>query len=77
MVAKKKAKTQSKKSSNEEKKEMRCGRNNMFFPIMMIVVGTIFLLETLDIYNGGFSKLWPVILIAFGIIKITEYYKED
>jgi hypothetical protein len=41
-------------------------------PIVLIVIGVLFLLNNLfpDVYR--FSRLWPVILIAVGASKVLE-----
>lgn len=41
-------------------------------PLILIVIGVLFLLNNLfpDVYR--FSRLWPVILIAVGASKILE-----
>ncbi len=40
--------------------------------ILLIIIGGLFLMETLDIMNIGplFSNWWPLILIAVGILKL-------
>jgi hypothetical protein len=41
-------------------------------PLILIVIGVLFLLNNLypDVYR--FSRLWPVILIAVGAAKVLE-----
>ena len=53
-------------------------RRSMSGPIVLIAIGTVFLLGTmgvLDWHNLGhwFAHYWPVLLIISGIIKLVEY----
>jgi hypothetical protein len=41
-----------------------------FFPILLILVGVAFLVETLGGVNV--SYLWPVLLMVYGAIKIIN-----
>ena len=45
----------------------------MLGPLLLIVIGVLFLLNNL--YPGvfRFGKMWPVILIVIGLAKIFEY----
>ena len=42
-------------------------------PIILIVLGFLFLLNNLypDVFR--FSRMWPVILIVIGLVRIVEY----
>ena len=42
-------------------------------PIILIVLGFLFLLNNLypDVFR--FSRMWPVILIVVGLVRIVEY----
>jgi len=40
--------------------------------VVLVVIGVIFLLESLDIIEVGLNKLWPVILIAVGLVIVYE-----
>jgi hypothetical protein len=40
------------------------------FPILLITIGIIFLLQTFGIVPGAWGKLWPLILIALGLVWI-------
>lgn len=48
----------------------------MVGPIVLIVLGVLFLLNNL--YPGffRFNRMWPVILIVIGIAKIVEHFQE-
>jgi hypothetical protein len=45
----------------------------MLGPLLLIVIGVLFLLN--NMYPGvfRFGKMWPVILIVIGLAKIIEY----
>ena len=47
----------------------------MLGPLLLIVVGILFLLNNL--YPGffRFGKMWPVILIVIGLAKVIEYFQ--
>jgi hypothetical protein len=42
-------------------------------PVILIVLGFLFLLNNMypDIFR--FSRMWPVILIVIGLMRIVEY----
>jgi putative Mn2+ efflux pump MntP len=44
-------------------------------PILLIVIGVLFLLN--NMYPGvfRFGKMWPVILIVIGLAKVFEYFQ--
>ena len=46
----------------------------MLGPVLIIVIGVLFLLNNL--YPGvfRFGKMWPVILIVIGVSKVVEYF---
>ena len=39
-------------------------------PIMLILLGTLVVIDYWGIY--GFSRTWPVLIIAFGVLKLLE-----
>ena len=47
----------------------------MLGPLLLIVIGVLFLLN--NMYPGlfRFGKMWPVILIVIGISKVFEYFQ--
>jgi hypothetical protein len=47
----------------------------MLGPLLLIVLGVLFLLN--NIYPGvlRFGKMWPVILIVIGLAKVFEYFQ--
>jgi hypothetical protein len=40
-------------------------------PVMLITLGTLLAID----HNGGirFVRIWPVLIIVFGILKLAEY----
>lgn len=45
----------------------------MALGILLVVIGLLFLLDSLDIIEGvGFAELWPVLLIAIGAAIIYD-----
>jgi cell wall-active antibiotic response 4TMS protein YvqF len=47
----------------------------MLGPLLLIVIGVLFLLN--NMYPGvfRFGKMWPVILIVIGLSKVFEYFQ--
>lgn len=47
----------------------------MLGPVLLIVIGVLFLLN--NMYPGvfRFGKMWPVILIVIGLAKVIEYFQ--
>jgi hypothetical protein len=47
----------------------------MLGPLLLIVLGILFLLN--NMYPGvfRFGKMWPVILIVIGLAKVLEYFQ--
>jgi len=41
-------------------------------PLILIVLGLLFLLRNLFPSTFSFGRLWPVILIVIGVVKIVE-----
>jgi putative Mn2+ efflux pump MntP len=44
-------------------------------PVLLIVIGVLFLLN--NMYPGvfRFGKMWPVILIVIGLSKVFEFFR--
>lgn len=40
--------------------------------VVLVVIGAIFLLESIGIIDVGFAELWPTILIAVGLVIVYE-----
>jgi len=49
----------------------------MMGPVMLIVIGILFLLNNLYPYEFRFGRMWPVILIVIGIVKVVEYFRAE
>lgn len=45
---------------------------HMAVGLVLIVIGAIFLLESLGITTYGFRELWPLVLIAVGVLIIYQ-----
>lgn len=43
-------------------------------PLILITLGVLFLLNNLDPARFQFGRMWPVILIVIGLVKIFEYF---
>ena len=46
-------------------------------PLMLIVIGVLFLLNNLFPGVFSFGKMWPVILIVIGLSRIAEYFQQN
>ncbi len=45
----------------------------MALGVLLVAIGLLFLLDSLDIIEGvGFTELWPVLLIALGVAIIYD-----
>ncbi len=59
---------------NERTERRRLRRGSLFFPILIIAVGVIFLLNNIGVISGNIwdniFQFWPVILIAIGLDSI-------
>ena len=47
----------------------------MLGPVLLIVIGFLFLLNNLYPDSFRFSRMWPVILIVIGLVKVLEYFR--
>ena len=50
-------------------------RGTMWIGLVVIAIGLVLLLEQLGVLEGGLSKYWPVLLIAFGVGLIFNSIK--
>ena len=41
-------------------------------PLILIVLGVLFLMANIFPETFSFSRLWPVILIVIGVVKVVE-----
>src|SRR5205823_3585409 len=46
-------------------------------PLMLIVIGVLFLLNNLFPGRFDFGRMWPVILIVIGLVKVFEYFRAN
>jgi len=71
------------KEKKQNKKWYNCCnyRNRISsFPYLLITLGVIFLLGKLGYVTNAFSKLWPLLIIVLGLVKIADgllYRNED
>ncbi|PYS54518.1 MAG: hypothetical protein DMG13_08040 [Acidobacteria bacterium] len=49
----------------------------MLGPVLLIVLGFLFLLNNLYPSVFRFGKMWPVILIVIGVSKVLDYLRKD
>ena len=49
----------------------------MMGPLMLIVIGILFLLNNLFPYQFRFGRMWPLILIVIGVVKVIEYFRSE
>ena len=49
----------------------------MMGPMMLIVIGVLFLLNNLFPDQFRFGRMWPVILIVIGLVKVLEYFRSE
>ena len=55
-----------------------CAPRSPVGPVVLIVVGTLFLLDNLDLLKiGRLLRYWPVFLIAYGVYMLYERMKES
>ena len=47
----------------------------MLGPLLLIVIGVLFLLRNIHPEIFGFHRMWPVILIVIGLAKVFEYFQ--
>jgi len=47
----------------------------MLGPVLLIVIGVLFLLNNLFPGEFRFGRMWPVILIVIGFVKVLEYFR--
>ncbi len=58
-----------------ENKISRIYSGRFFFGIVLLVLGSLYLLDNLGfIYVGHISRYWPALIILFGLAKLMDYY---
>ena len=48
----------------------------MLLGITVTFIGVVLLLERVGVIESGFSKYWPVILIAFGLSLVFDRWRK-
>jgi len=48
----------------------------MMGPLILIVLGVLFLLNNMFPHMFNFFRMWPVILIVIGVVKIVESFQK-
>lgn len=51
---------------------VRCIIGGMRGPVVLILLGLLFLIDKWNWGAYGFRQLWPALLIAFGLMKVAE-----
>ena len=57
------------------KKEKCCDRISAF-PFLLITLGVILALSTFGIVEGALGKLWPMLLIVWGLVKVASSFSK-
>ena len=47
----------------------------MLGPLLLIVIGVLFLMNNMYPEVFRFRRMWPVILIVIGLAKVIEYFQ--
>jgi hypothetical protein len=47
----------------------------MALGILLVLIGGLFLLESLGVTEMGIRELWPLILIAVGVMILVERFR--
>ncbi len=48
----------------------RCSRRGLMGPVVLITIGALFLLQQMHV--ASFNRLWPVILLVIGVVKLLR-----
>lgn len=51
----------------------RCRYRGLMGPVVLITIGFLFLMDHLNSHLG-FGRMWPVILLAIGAVKLFESF---
>lgn len=49
------------------------GKNSLFWPVYVIIVGAIILLVNLGLLSRGLAAFWPIIFIIPGLLKLSTF----
>ena len=47
-----------------------CRKSNLMGPVVLVTIGTLFLIQSLD--GPNFVRTWPVLLLAIGLVKLLD-----
>jgi len=47
-----------------------CRKGNLMGPVVLVTIGTLFLIQSLD--GPDFGRTWPVLLLAIGLVKLLD-----
>jgi cell wall-active antibiotic response 4TMS protein YvqF len=50
----------------------RCRSRGIMWPVILITLGLLFLLDNLGVHGLGFDRTWPVILLVIGGVKLLQ-----
>jgi hypothetical protein len=50
----------------------RCRCRGIMWPVILITLGVLFLLDNLGVHDLGFEHTWPVILLVIGAVKLLQ-----
>ena len=50
----------------------RCRCRSLMAPVILITLGVLFMVDQF-VPGVGFRDLWPLLLIAIGVLKLAEY----
>lgn len=50
----------------------RCRSRGILWPVILITLGILFLLDNLGAPGLGFDHTWPVILLVIGAVKLLQ-----
>ena len=51
----------------------RCRSHGILWPVILITVGVLALLDHLGVYGLGIERTWPVILLVIGGVKLLQH----
>jgi len=51
---------------------MRCRFRGIMGAVVLMTVGVLLLLHTLDVSNLNFHQTWPLLLISIGVVKMLQ-----
>ena len=51
----------------------RCRSRGILWPVILITVGVLVLLDNLGVHGFGIERTWPVILLVIGAVKLLQH----